>query len=315
MQRRFAFEVYNPARNQRYYALTRLGSGGQGGVWAGVDTAGNPIALKVIWPTSNTIQDYWSWYNDQAGHLECLQQPHVVLSYDQFQNLGNGWYVIVMERANRSLDDVINSGWPQSALRVCEIGAQILSALDYLHSVNRVHRDVSARNLLEFPNGLVKLNDFGVSKAGIAAGQATGTQLGNAVYLPPELLSFGRWTHQSDIYQLGLVLISLLLGRHVIPPRVTPHELGRMIRDGVPRQAAESIMGKHANLGNILKFMVCRTEHFRFPTAAAAWTAIAVELQAQRAHEQARRESLLNALKLFGVGAGLAWIARTAGNG
>lgn len=315
MQRRFEFEVYNSARNQRYYALTGLGSGGQRGVWAGVDAAGNPIALKVIWPTSNAFQDYWSWYNDQAGHLECLHQPHVVLSYDQFQDLGNGWYVIVMERANRSLDEVINSGWPQSALRVCEIGVQILSALHYLHSVNRVHRDVSARNLLEFPNGIVKLNDFGVSKAGLAAGQATGTQLGNAVYLPPELLSFGRWTHQSDIYQLGLVLISLLLGRHVIPPTLTLSEMGRMISDGIPRQAAESIMGRHTNLGNILKFMVCRTEHLRFPSAAAAWTAIAAELQAQRAHEQAQRESRVHALKLLGVGAGLAWMARSASGG
>src|SRR5438445_1406016 len=157
MQDGFEFAVYNAERNVWYYAVRRLGIGGQGGVWAGVDSRGKSVALKVMWPTSNYLQAYWSWFNDQYGHLQCLHQPHVVASYDQFQSLHQGWYIIVMELAVRSLDDVIRTGRKQSAKRVCVIGTQILSALDYLHSVNRIHRDVSAKNLLEFANGVVKL--------------------------------------------------------------------------------------------------------------------------------------------------------------
>ena len=212
MGEKYEFDVHNPARKITYFAIRSLGKGGQGGVWAGVDSAGTPVALKVIWPTSNLTQDYWSWFNDQFAHLLCLNQAHVVTSYDQFISQ-QGWYVLVMEQALRSLDDIITTGVRQPATRVCVIGSQILSALSYLHSTDRIHRDVSAKNILEFANGVVKLTDFGVSKGNIGSGQATGTQVGNALYIPPELLNAGRWTHQSDVYQLGIVLISLLIGR------------------------------------------------------------------------------------------------------
>ncbi|MGQ0511531.1 MAG: serine/threonine protein kinase [Betaproteobacteria bacterium] len=311
MQQQFEFVVYNPERNVRYFATRRLGVGGQGGVWAGITESGAHVALKVIWPTHNS-QAYWSWYNDQDGHLQCIHQKHVVVSYDQFQAQPEGWYVIVMEPAVRSLDDVINFGQPLAASRVCVIGAQILSALTYLHSINRVHRDVSAKNLLEFPSGVVKLNDFGVSKAAVAAGEATHTFLGNAMYLPPELLGDGRWTHQSDVYQLGLVLTSLLLGRHVIPPNVEAPQMAAMIRDGVPRLAAEGLIAKHGELGRILRHMVCRTERYRFPTAFAVWTALFQEWQRQYAAERASKEAAVRALKTLGAGAGLAFLARTA---
>ena len=312
MQNQFAFSVYNPQRGRWYYATTRLGAGGQGGVWAGVDAAGAPVALKIICQSSDAWRDYWSWLNDQNGHLECINQPYVVRSFDQFQAHHQGWYVIVMERATRSLDDVISMGWRQSASRVCVIGTQILCALSYLHSVNRIHRDVSAKNILECPDGLVKLNDFGVSKGNIAAGQATGTHLGNALYLPPELLNAGRWTHQSDVYQLGVVLISLLIGRHVISPNLAPAEMARMIRDGVPRQIAEGLIPVHGDLGYILSRMVCRTEHLRFPTAYAAWGALFHEWRRQNELERARRESVKQALTAIGVGAGLGLLAGLA---
>jgi serine/threonine protein kinase len=294
MQRKFEFVVHNPARHIRYYAERRLGVGGQGGVWAGHDSNGVPIALKVIWPTSNHWQAYWSWYNDQSAHLQCYNQPHVVRSYDQFIS-PEGWYVIVMEQASRTLDDVIRSGVRQSASRVCVIGTQVLSALAYFHSINRIHRDVSAQNLLEFADGAVKLNDFGISKA-LPSGEATGTRLGNAVYLPPELLHSGRWTHQSDIYQLGVVLISLLLGKHVIAPDASLEEMGKAIRDGIPRLAAEGLRGTHGHLATILAYMVCRTERLRFPNAVAAWQAIYDEHNRQTALEKSRRETLTNTL-------------------
>lgn len=280
MQRQYEFQLYNPARGAWYYATKPLGVGGQGGVWAGVTESGQSVALKIIWPSSDAYRNYWAWFNDQHAHLQCLNQPHVVASYDQFQSQ-QGWYVIVMETAVRSLDDVLCTGPKQSALRVCVIGTQILSALSYLHSVNRIHRDVSAKNILEFADWTVKLSDFGVSKGNIAAGQATGTQLGNALYLPPELLNAGRWTHQSDVYQLGIVLISLLIGKHVIPPNLPPAAMGKMILDGVPRQTAEGLRSVHGDLGFILSRMVCRTERLRYSTARAAWLALYAEWERQ----------------------------------
>ncbi len=315
MHNKFEFAVYNPTRDAWYYATKPLGVGGQAGVWAGINAAGAPVALKIIRPSSDASRDYWSWFNDQHSHLQCLDQPHVVLSYDQFQAQHQGWYVIVMEPAVGSLDSLISTGQKHSALRVCLIGTQILSALSYLHSINRIHRDVSAKNILVFPNGNVKLSDFGISKGNVAAGDATGTQLGNALYLPPELLNASRWTHQSDVYQLGVVLISLLLGRHVIPPNLTPAAMGEMILDGVPRQSAEGLTGAHGELGFILSRMVCRTERLRYPTALAAWNALYNEWHRQNDLQRIRWESMTKTLTVIGAAASFGLLASSVARG
>lgn len=88
----------------------------------------------------------------------------------------------------------------------------VVSAIDYMHSRNVVHRDIKAENLLLVSRGdgwpEVKIIDFGFST--VLKMTSTNSFLGTAGYLAPEIRQHRSYSKSVDIWALG-VLIYLTL--------------------------------------------------------------------------------------------------------
>ncbi|KAJ2597627.1 Serine/threonine-protein kinase [Coemansia sp. RSA 1722] len=93
--------------------------------------------------------------------------------------------------------------------------AELLSALDCLHSYNVVYRDLKPENILLDYSGHIALCDFGLCKLNMGDNETTNTFCGTPEYLAPELLQGRGYTKTVDWWTFGVLLYEMMTG---LPP-------------------------------------------------------------------------------------------------
>ncbi|KNE66793.1 AGC/AKT protein kinase [Allomyces macrogynus ATCC 38327] len=105
--------------------------------------------------------------------------------------------------------------------------AEIVLAVQYLHSKGVVYRDLKLENVLLDEEGHVKITDFGLCKEGIGENITTSTFCGTPEYLAPEILEEENYGKSVDWWACGIVLYEMLVGR---PPFGTPESVEKLFQ-------------------------------------------------------------------------------------
>ena len=257
-----------------YFLQGKVNEGGFGEVYLARRADNLEVAAKFIKPGPSFPAVWNSWVNECQLSLKCLHHPHIVQIYEYFRTNQNH-LVIIMERAQESLSDQLEKGYRYGVEAICGIGTQILYALEHVHLQNVIHRDVTPKNILVFPRGIYKLSDFGIAKNTLYTGELERTLIGWWPYRPPEFLIPGRHysSLKSDLYQLGLILLTLMLGESPIGQNLSQQQIDQQILLGLPRQKAEYLAsrgGKEGQLAMALSVMLRRRDEYRY---SSAWEA------------------------------------------
>src|SRR5437016_14144034 len=94
---------------------------------------------------------------------------------------------------------------------VIELSRQICQGLDYAHSHVIIHRDIKPANIMITGNGMVKIMDFGIAKAG-GGMTSTGQVLGTPNYMSPEQVKGKPLDGRSDLFSLSVALYEMATG-------------------------------------------------------------------------------------------------------
>lgn len=96
---------------------------------------------------------------------------------------------------------------------VAQVGAEIATALTYIHKNNIIYRDVKMDNILISHSGHTLLSDFGLSK-NMGKLRRTHSICGTLDYAAPEVLSGNNgYSYQCDWWSLGIVLVTMATGQ------------------------------------------------------------------------------------------------------
>ena len=197
--------------NKNYFDfLYIIGRGGFGKVWkVKLKKTNEYFALKEM--SKMKIIDRRSEISimSEKTLLSKLHNPFIVNMYFTFQDFSN-LYLVMDLLTGGDLRYHIAKKKRFSERETKFFIANMLLALEYIHSKNIIHRDIKPENLVLELNGYLRITDFGVAK--INEKDNSSETSGTPGYMAPEVILVQNHSFPSDFFALGVIGYEFMLG-------------------------------------------------------------------------------------------------------
>ena len=142
-----------------------------------------------------------------------LNHENIVKFYHYFEDSQNV-YILLELCYNQTLHQLFKRRKKLTELEAQYYIFYIIKALQYLHSLKIIHRDLKLANIFITENMQIKLGDFGLATQLEFDGERKRTLCGTPNYIAPEILD-GKKGHsiEVDIWSIGIILYILLIGK------------------------------------------------------------------------------------------------------
>ena len=142
-----------------------------------------------------------------------LNHENIVKFEHYFEDTENV-YIIMELCYNQTLHELIKRRKKLTELETQYYVYHLVKALQYLHNLKIIHRDLKLANIFITENMQVKLGDFGLATVLEFDGERKRSLCGTPNYIAPEILE-GKTGHsfEVDIWNVGIILYILLVGK------------------------------------------------------------------------------------------------------
>ncbi|KAG5671689.1 hypothetical protein PVAND_001874 [Polypedilum vanderplanki] len=169
------------------------------------------VAIKIV-DRSRLDSRNLQMLSREVKTLESLSlHPHILRLFEVIETVGRV-YIVSEYLQGELYYHIVQQGVLPEA-RASKIFKQLAEAIQYIHHLGYVHRDVKAENVLLTADENVKLCDFGFSTQIKSSREFLNTYCGSPPYAAPELFQEDNYLGRPiDIWSLGILLYFILIG-------------------------------------------------------------------------------------------------------
>lgn len=183
--------------------LKRLGGGASASVFL-ANLYGAQVAVKK-WDIGKKDDPPRDFMNE-LDIFRSMRHEHLVLFIGAMCETGTAFLVTEFLQ-HGSLDNLLQKHVIKTFNEKLDISIDAAKGMRYVHSCNKIHRDMKSLNLLVENNLTTKVADFGESREKDAnMTQATGTYN----WMAPEVLMSQNYTMKADVFSFGIILWEIL---------------------------------------------------------------------------------------------------------
>ena len=186
-----------------------IGVGAAGAVWLGVHLPSKrKVAVKKFYGSEMTQQQKLLFYREVTSLVTV--QHRFLLEFIGYTE--NPCCLVTKYIKNGSLFDILHD--PEKKVKLTPLDMSVIAfgvslGMQYIHSLNMIHRDLKPQNILIDDNKMPVICDFGSSRQMETA--MTGL-CGTANYMALEVIEGGNYNQSADVYSYGMVLWEMLTG-------------------------------------------------------------------------------------------------------
>jgi tRNA A-37 threonylcarbamoyl transferase component Bud32 len=209
---------------------------------------GRRAAIKILRPEYSTQHDTVTRFFNEACAAAAISDPGIIQVFDVGRHDGAAF--IVMELLDgETLDARVKREGVLPVVPALRLCRQVAIAIGAAHERGIIHRDLKPENIFvvrdpEVTGGeRAKVLDFGVAKLAGNIGRhhrtVTSVVVGTPRYMSPEQCrGAGPVDQRSDIYSLGCVLFTLMVGRPPFDTMATGVLIMQHMSDPPPRPSS-----------------------------------------------------------------------------
>ncbi|HSR97713.1 MAG TPA: protein kinase [Kofleriaceae bacterium] len=205
----------------KYRIDALIGSGGMGNVVRASHLyLHQSFAIKILLPQMVESDSTKQRFLREAQATVKLKGEHCARVMDVGVTPDGAPFMVMEFLDGNDLNQILRHHGPQIPGIVVDLMLQACEGIAEAHALGIVHRDIKPSNffITRRPDGsmLLKILDFGISKAQLGLDELTATQtvIGTPSYMAPEQMKSGRAADpRSDIWSIGVVMYQLLTGR------------------------------------------------------------------------------------------------------
>jgi predicted Ser/Thr protein kinase len=263
----------------RYLVTGRIGRGGMGMVYRGLDeTLEREVAIKTLTVEGTLDEESRRRFQIEAKAAAKLQHPNIITVFELGEDRGVP-YIAMEMLPGVDLESLVRSGEEMLLEEKLDIVIQVGRGLAYAHEHRIVHRDIKPSNIRLLDDGAVKIMDFGIAKLGGTELTKAGMMVGTVHYMSPEQVRGKLLDGRSDVFSLGVILYELLAGQRPFKGQGATEVLFKIVHDDPPPLDPGALGGVSLRLLEIVSRALAKNPDARYPSAAAFADDVALVLE------------------------------------